>query len=269
MLIRTDPPLGKSRHEGLPDYCWMTWHPRYIEFAGNLLASGFMPRQVTLKNIRGCEPYEGTYDISLAKIPTVDMCELSDWGRKLAGIEPSSKMHLLRKMIVGAMSRLEMRRLFALSRQAVVAATGSQKGCLYSPVTPENSDHGFPLHSDRFITSRLLLVFDDVERDKSGASTFLARSELLKTLKKGETKAKARRMQVEHLLSAPPRRDSFDRLYSALYPEKDMGANTLGDPARISFRRGEGYLLDDRHWLHGRDACSGRVGSFRFHRLTF
>lgn len=74
-------------------------------------------------------------------------------------------------------------------------------------------------------------------------------------------------------LDRPLRFDSFDRFFEMVHgpnPWSTELSNAMCDASfAIPFARGEGYLLHDRQWLHGRKPVSGAVRSFRFHRLVF
>lgn len=269
MLEECDGPSYDANQTGTYEQRWMTWHPGFVEFAGNLLTSVELPKYVALTAVRGCEPYEASYDISLNQVSSATRQELLAWCRKLLHIKPSSRMYLLTRMLsIGGPGRTA-RRLFALVRRGVVELAGKEHSCLYSPVTSTKRDAGFPLHSDRFSTSRLFLVFDDVDNSEAGASIFLSRAELLRTLRRNEVFARNRHQTISRLMQNSPRRDCFDQLFTALYPQANEYNAVIKEQIRIRFRSGEGYLLDDRYWLHGREAYLRPIGKFRFHRLTF
>jgi alpha-ketoglutarate-dependent taurine dioxygenase len=67
--------------------------------------------------------------------------------------------------------------------------------------------------------------------------------------------------------------DRYDAFYGMLYG--DSAAHLLLDRRmrsacfKIRLRRGEGYLINDRRWMHGRTMTARSVTRNRLHRLTF
>ncbi|MEJ7609069.1 MAG: hypothetical protein WKF37_23045 [Bryobacteraceae bacterium] len=67
--------------------------------------------------------------------------------------------------------------------------------------------------------------------------------------------------------------DRYDELFDILHGVHPWSFKLrralLASQIRIKLYRGEGYLLDDRKWLHGRDPQSTGVDTSRMHRLAF
>lgn len=248
--------------------CSLTWDPKFKSFFLRLLSSPALPKRVSLKAIRGCEPYESSYEISTQTIDQSDRSELLSWGKQLLRFDPEARLCILSNMLPRGWSKQNTRRLFALIRRSITDSLAQDQLCLYSPVVRARRDSGFPLHADCFMTPRLLLVFDEIPSDGTGASLFLTKSKLMARLRHDSERAAAREKSIRDLLASSPSQDSFDRLFAALYPTDEI-VPALEQQFRVRFRSGDGYVIDDRHWLHGREACSGSVSSFRFHRLTF
>ncbi|WP_146165956.1 hypothetical protein [Stenotrophobium rhamnosiphilum] len=227
-----------------------------------------------MKNIRGCAPYSTTYHPDKDPRKATYWPLLLDFAKSLDDWRISDKMILFRDMFPAALDSRKMRVLFSLLRVAVTEIYGDQRASLSAPVTPERKDLGFPLHADLFLSSKLWLIFDDVPDDKSGASLFMSRQNLLHLLKKQPKFPVSALKDVRQLMCGKVSRDSFDKLFRILHG----GANEWSDELSLSLqkaamkirlRRGEGYLMDDRRWLHGRDAATRPVAAWRFHRLTF
>jgi len=68
-------------------------------------------------------------------------------------------------------------------------------------------------------------------------------------------------------------RDGFDTLYHLLHgPHEwvpDLEREIEQRQLRIKLRSGQGYLLHDGSWLHGREAPKDGVTADRLHRLVF
>jgi hypothetical protein len=159
-------------------------------------------------------------------------------------------------------------------RAAMVARTDDPRTCLFSPPTPaRGKDNRFLLHADLFLVDKLWLIFDDVPSDGTGSSTFVTREALVEALDSVRSVPARVRAELVQLVHGQLRRDSFDRLYALLHLDKrwreELHAALELRTLRIALRSGEGYLINDRYWLHGRDAASTAVGRRRFRRLTF
>jgi hypothetical protein len=196
------------------------------------------------------------------------------FAAKLSRWRVRGKLWFFRDMLVPPFDAGHIRPVFAALRTALVALARDERAALYAPVTPEKKDPGFSMHADLFLTTRLWLIFDNVPEDGTGASLFLSRAELLSVLRSIKAIPDRAVCQVATLMTRPIARDSFDRLYSILHGEHrdwhvSLSSVLRSKAATIPFGRGEGYLIDDREWLHGRAAASLAVTARRFHRITF
>lgn len=150
--------------------------------------------------------------------------------------------------------------------------TGRRAPAMCVPPSPSPKDVGFQLHADLFPAHRLLLVFDQVTA--SGArALLLRRRDLLALLREAGVPSDARH-RINRLHASPGTGDRYDRLIDALYHEEwsdllEIEGRLCDAATLVPFRRGEGYLLDDRRWLHGRASGNAPVTFRRFRRLVF
>lgn len=261
-----------NRHRSASEYLgatWYTWSDAFRRLVSDLRRTNVLSQNVTIQSIEGCEPYEETYSADLSRLSADLYLRLDSCVREFAMFRPKREMLLLRDMLFPQLHRRHTRVLFALIRDAMADALGNETACLYAPIKPESDDDGFPLHADLFLTERLFIVFDEVPTDGSGTSVFLTQRDLLSNLAGNMYQTKRKYLGVRSLLTQRVRHDSFDRLYSLLHGHAEHGSAITKGSHRVSFARGEGYLINDRHWLHGREPCSGRVSTYRFHRLTY
>ena len=238
---------------------WCTWSRSFRTLVQDLELAGALSRRTRFATVSGCEPYDQTYAVALHSVPEELEARLRSCIRDFTKFRPKARIVLLRDMLFPRLNRHKTRVLFALIRNVMTSALGSEAACLYAPVNPKSDDEGFPLHADLFQTQRLFIVFDEVPTDGSGSSLFLARRDLLRNLAADAEKANRRHVGVRHLLTTPVKRDSFDRLYSLLHKQGARTKEWKDKAHRILFGSGEGYLLNDRYWLHGREPCSGRT----------
>jgi hypothetical protein len=227
-----------------------------------------------MRTVKACEPYGGTYHLPRLAPGDALLHAINALAEALLRLRLDDEMLLLRDMFGAHLDRAQFHRLLALLRGSLVAIVGDERASLYSPPKEERKkQNDFALHADLFVVDRLLLVFDDVPDDGSGRSTFLPRARLASLLEGVRTLRDPVRARIMRLLTAPIRRDSFNRLYSLLHGDHpwhtDLARALERDQLTIGLGRGEGYLIHDRHWLHGREVVSRPVGRQRFRRLIF
>ncbi|SRR6266545_77470 len=253
---------------------WFTWSPEFRDFAQRLRKDSTLRRRVQIIEVKQCRPYGATYSTDLERLPQSDYDLFQVFAKSLYDLRLDSRAIFLRNMLPSNFTANEVRSLFALLREALVRVAGVQSGALYSPVTPKRRDNGFNLHADLFLTSHLWVVFDDVPADGTGASLLLPFSRLVKAICTCEELPNAVATEILDLLSLPLRRDSYNRLYLLLHSKRHewsaaLRANLEALVYMVPFHRGEGYLINDRLWLHGREPVSTSISSRRFHRLIF
>jgi hypothetical protein len=269
----TDPPGWHC--EDLPGRStrWLTWSSAFRDFVSSLCKSA-LRRRVLLIDVRGCSPYPTSYYLPLDVLSNLHRAKLLEFAAHLHRFPGQSELCLFRDMLTPPLDGGRIRAVFALLRTALVTLLGDERAALCSPLPSARKDLGFRLHADLFLTTRLWLIFDDVPDDNTGASLFMTRRDLLKAVRSIRAIPEDTACFVAALLTKPIARDSFDRLYRLLHCSRNRWHEALRTALRektsaVRFRSGEGYLIDDRRWLHGRTAVSGKVTSKRFHRLTY
>lgn len=164
--------------------------------------------------------------------------------------------------------------VFAFWRDALVRRTGEPRSAFYAPLGTTGSTHSdFPLHSDLYPARNLWNVFDRVAL-KGGSSTFLALRHLDLILQEGGASLERVRQRVHYYYSATDGRDHYEQLFGLLYdPELPWTSHLRSRIERmrsqIKLHSGQGYLLNDRLWLHGRTSTPERIQKRRVHRLVF
>ena len=190
-------------------------------------------------------------------------------------LRTESSLILFDKLMDRKIDGNTMRSLFAYVRSSLVAATGNPKVAIYAPLGAAGaSEQGdFPLHADLYAPVFLLNVFDQVPLDGSGASLFLPMKALLHMIDKLPSMPTKIKQRFRELIMRPSEADHYEEFYDLLHGEHPwtdglehaMAKETL----RIPLSRGQGYLVHDRHWLHGRERPTGYVRKDRLHRLIF
>jgi hypothetical protein len=273
-LFKPSPvPDHHRRHTRIPADAWSTWSDDFLDRlsreSSRLRALPAPPSIV----VRGCEPYDKSHTYRLSSLATSVAEFALDTSLALLNEVPNDGLRFFDGML-DIVSSAQLQKLFALLRMGVAALHGDARSALQPPVPRVLEDEGFLLHADLFLTNRVWLVFDDVPNDRSGKSLFLPGKSLDQALKRNALLPAPIRRVIQALLKGDSGSDAFDECFDLLHSEEHAWAGELGRDIRrsswaVKLRRGEGYLLDDRRWLHGRTAASGGVRSGRFRRLVY
>ena len=253
---------------------WLTWSPAFRRLIENLRQAGALRQRVSITRVPSCKPYDKTYTISYGKLAPELRQQIEQFLPSLKTQPCGKKAVFFRRMLSPTLNSNEIRAVFALLRVAFIEQEGNPAASLYSPVSPEKNDPGFNLHADLYLPTKLWLIFDDVPDDGSGASLFLTRKQLLRSMQTVPGVPKKAHQEIAQLLDLPLAKDSYNKMYDLIYDRRKpwcqrlQTAMTRGMQS-VCLYRGEGYLIDDRNWLHGRSPVSQAVTERRFHRLTF
>jgi hypothetical protein len=274
LFVRTTVPAHHRLDGVAREVRWVTWSPaviRRIKDAFEPLVALPVPRQIS---VRGCEPYDATYSYRLSDLNEPLRCFATETAEALLRVRIGKSLTFFSRMFDPPMSPLLFHKCMALMRFGVVQLTGDPRTALDAPVKPERHDDGFPLHADLFLTERLWLIFDDVPTGHSGKALFLRRDVFDRVVSMNPLVSAGTRRRIRTLLDRAGGQDSFDEFFDLIYSAKHPWSRSLVRILRnrswaIKFRRGEGYLINDKHWLHGRTPVRGKVSHARFRRLIY
>jgi hypothetical protein len=253
---------------------WLSWDDSVIRFFKNFGKQVDHLAAPAKISVNGCSPYESSYSYRLSRLDRSLGKQLLRLAESLLSFPPGTRLNLLTGMLDPPLSTSRLAKFVALLRAGIVRLTGDPRCALNAPVYAARHDDGFPLHADLFLTERLLLVFDDVPPGRSGASLFLPMRTLLDIAGRIQEMPQQTADRLRHLVKDGANRDSFDEFYKLLYSENNPWQPNISRALRLArfrtkLRRGEGYFIDDRHWLHGREPLNGAVSPSRFRRLVF
>jgi hypothetical protein len=248
----------------------MTWSAEFRDLLHSH-APALARLRPALRTVRGAAPYDQTYHQSPP--PALRPALLAS-ARRLQRLRPQARLLLFTGMFDDVIDRKVLHAAFALLRGALVEVMDDSRAAFHSPVaTTRGRANDFELHADLFTARRLWLIFDDVPADGSGASLLLPTAELRRLLRSSAAPPASVRRRLLSLFGTELRRDSFDELFDLMHgahPWRDaLAAELAARQFVLRLEKGEGYLCDDRRWLHGRTPVTGPVRSFRFHRLVF
>jgi hypothetical protein len=263
------------RRRGLSgDFEWYTWSATFRKLIAELLPFITAAGEPDLVQLPGLQDYAWTFSLSPDKMPSRRIQEkLHAAAAALAATTLPKGLVMLDALFDKDLGGREIRVLLALLRSALVDKFGPH-AALYPPLgTTGPSVGGFALHADMYVPEMLLNVFDDVSPDDSGASLFLPVSALPAILAAIPDLPVRDRNRILALLKSVNNDDRFGELYDLLHGKHAWKARLeelfAANEVRLKLRRGQGYMVHDRRWLHGRDAPSHGVPEFRLHRLAF
>jgi len=202
-------------------------------------------------------------------------CDIAELARGLTELPPPEGVYFFAGLLDGQINGQTLHYLFAIMRDAIAEQAKSPWAALYAPLATVGEDAGdFPLHCDMYVPEMLWNVFEDVPRDGSGAAIFLQTKELLRILDKMKSFPRPLLNSVRYCFTTPLENDRYKWLYDKLHGQKHAWTAALGRrlskrQIRISMRKGDGYLVHDRRWLHGREEPTIAVSKKRVHRLVF
>jgi len=254
---------------------WLTWSSAFLKFASRLRRHRDVrsPQVVRV----GCDSH---YDRTFTGDPRIFEDEelaagLHRYAHSLIELEPGDELILLDGLIGSGLDGLALRDLLAALRDAVVRERGDQQAALYAPLGSTGPTSGqFRLHADLYVPHKMMNIFDQVPSDGSGTSLFLAVDDFFDTLSDVGVPLEIVE-QLESLFKRRLERDGFQRMQQLLYPRGRASWSDRLEQAmdrrcrRLRLRTGQGYVINDRRWLHGREAPSGGVHPRRLHRLVF
>jgi hypothetical protein len=268
-----DPPARQRRFAISKRATWLTWSKEFRRFLAEWSRYARHAPTPRTKVIGRVRLYAETYWHRLD--------ERSELGSMLHAYTRALMRHVDRGtlcffdgLLAEGMTRKSIHLLLAAMREVVVTVLGDRRAALYNPLGSLGKSAGdFPLHADLYAPRFLFNIFDDVPDDGSGASIFLSAGELraaLRTVSMPNTV----RMSILACQRRVSTTDRYDEFYDLLHASRHPWSRSLRTALRraqhvMPFTRGQGYLIDDRRWLHGRETPSGGVTQNRIHRLIF
>jgi hypothetical protein len=275
IFIRVEVPRHHRQSSAAQLGEWYTWSDSFLNSLHRYLDRVSELPKPKLVSVGACAPYDATYTYRLSALSRPLAGFALDAAHALLAARERHSLRFFSGMLTTSISSPVLHRVFALLRCGIAAILGDGRAALHSPIATKRTDHdGFLLHADLFVVDHIWLIFDEVSPGRSGQSLFLS-TEVLRSLICGERlMLPTARARILSLLMGESGGDAFDECYDLLHSERHQWARSLAASidrrkARLKLRRGEGYLLNDRRWLHGRLPVQGNVRSSRFHRLVY
>lgn len=268
-----EPPTRLRRNRFASAVAWWTWSREFRKFLREWRAYAHRAGRPAVKLVGRRRPYGETYSHHVEGGPLGR--ELNEFARSLMSSVSRGMFVCLDGLLDGACGRRGLHLLFAAMRESIVTQRNDPRAALYNPLGSTGPDEGdFPLHADLYAPRFLFNVFDDVPGDGSGASVFLAHGDFRRALRETRSLGASWRQRILRCLAPVVSGDRYDEFWGLLHGSERPWRGELRQNLRraqhvVLFARGQGYLLDDRRWLHGREAPNGGVTRDRIHRLIF
>ncbi|MEK6334703.1 MAG: hypothetical protein AABM67_07130 [Acidobacteriota bacterium] len=271
-----DPPSKQARLKINREATWYTWSPdfRCLFKAWNEQVEK-LRSPVSIHLLRGKE-YDDTYSIPISLISDkVLLRDLLVFAEDLYALEIGDQLMLFTGLIDEDLCSRSLRYLLAFLRAALVYCSGDPLSALCQPISrSQKTGKEFPLHSDLYIPAILFNVFDDAENDSSGASLFLSVASVIELLGSVKSLPDDVRQRITANLTRMHDRDCYEENYDLLHGcahkwTQDLEQRMTRRQSKIKLYCGQGYMIHDRKWLHGRESLRGKLSTKRLHRLIF
>ncbi|TCD12093.1 hypothetical protein EZ449_03490 [Pedobacter frigidisoli] len=252
---------------------WLTWSKEFLSLNKALRQQQLINGKVTSVKIRAYKA--GNYSVNLKNFDKDLLNQLKLYAAELCRFNPNQELIFFTGLINRKISGNLLQFIFATLKEIIVAKHKDKFAALYIPLVSGKKISELPLHSDLFVTDILLNIFEKVKIDGSGHSTFLPLNFfLVQILPQLESMPLSISEKITEILTVVTKKDRYDELVNLLYNEKHPWNEELltlmeTHQQRILFTKGEGYLINDRNWLHGRAATNGGILKKRLHRLAY
>jgi hypothetical protein len=254
---------------------WQTWSVETRQILHRLAESA--PKLPEPQLVRfGSGEYEYSLDIDLATCLRPALWrQVKQVVRALYELKPRAGIVLFDRLFDSRIDGKVLRLLLAAARNELVKMAGDSRAAIYAPLGASGgAEQGdFPIHADLYRPVILWNIFDNVPADGSGASLFLRATTLLQAVRDSSGIPKDVKKRIRELLRGPIRSDSYEEFWDLIHGAHPWVTRLERIIKReqlvFGLGRGQGYMVHDRLWLHGRQAPRTKVGRDRLHRLIF
>ncbi len=252
---------------------WFTWSARARETLSSLAHHHLpRPRVTYFQNTE----YGYTLQSKARELVPLELRRRLDaLAAAFLRIDCGDRLFLFDNLIGGSIDGRCLQSFFAWVCARIVEITRDPQAAIYAPLgaVGGTAQGDFPLHADLYAPVHLLNVFDEVPADGSGEALLLPAGHLFRCVDELRSMPARARQRVQQLLCEASNTDHYEEFYNLLHGphrwtsklESAMTATAL----RVALTRGQGYMVHDRRWLHGRMAPSSRVRKNRLHRIIF
>lgn len=277
----TKPPLDRE-YNLINNYAeWNTWSSEALLFLKKWNIAIKDLEEPNLISVLEGKPYDYTYSLNPYGLVANEIYnEFKLFSETFYNLKISQNILLFSNLLSPEFNSTGLHFLFACMRNYLVEMTGDILFALYTPLgTTTNgavyiSMADFGLHADLYPPKNLFNVFEEVDNDSSGASIFLQTSVLSEILDDINTISSENKSKILDPLFKEDKEDHYTEFFNLLHGHEHRWVDELerifkARQIRIKMKKGEGYLINDRMWLHGRESTTLPVTEKRLHRFIF
>ena len=274
-IFRQIPPPSRQARNRVNQYAhWYTWSKEFRTLLKPLSRELRNLKSPASTHLLGGKEYDDTFSVCLSSISDRGVArEFKLFAQSLYNLDVANRLMLFTDMLNDELDGSTLRRLYGLLRDALVSFSKDPLSAMCQPIKAQKVGKDFPLHSDLYIPVILFNIFQDVPNDARGSSLFLPVSEVVQLLRGLKTLPPDTRNRMIDNLTNIHRDDRYEESFQLIHGghawtdelEQRMRQRQL----RIKLYSGQGYMLHDRRWLHGRDDVNGGLTHKRLHRLIF
>jgi hypothetical protein len=257
------------------DCNWFTWSDDFRQEIPEIKQQLKKVKSVDFIFLKKYKEYNYTYQVNINKLDPNFVKIFTEYAICLLKCNPRRRISFFTDLIDENINGRLYHFIIALFRSIIVKVTKDDTNALYSPLTAGKKESEFPLHCDLYIPKILFNIFEKVPDNSTGASIFVKTEVLFKEvipfikIIPPEIKRK-----LKSFIYGARIFDNYDKFYGLLYNEEHPWAKKLkkelhNRKLKIRLVKGQGYMIDDTIWMHGRDKTVGGVSSKRLHRLIF
>lgn len=273
MLQRIDSPKRKLTIDQDQHPQWYTWTDTFVKDLHSLKKE-LDQVDVRLVHFADNTEYNYTYSIDAERFSDNTLAYFETCARELCRLNPSQHLFFFTNLINRQISNTNFQKIFCLLRHSIIKLRNEANQALYAPLNGGKHQSNFPLHCDLYIPKILWNIYGQVPSDGSGRTLLLKVKQVFSVLDAIPTVPKETLKRLRQLIAQHDPTDNFNEFYQLLHNpankwNKDFIRETKKLQSTILFSRGEGYMIHDRIWMHGRDHTSGGISRKRLHRLIF
>jgi hypothetical protein len=254
---------------------WLTWSDEAVELLAMFCGEAQRLPNPNVISLPGGSEFSKSFSIPLDALQQLKCFSgLVQMASTIRRSTPGEGIFLFRDLLNKEFRGEQLGKFLTAMREVMVFLTGELHEALYAPLSwvgPKADE--FPLHADLYAPNLLWNIFDRVPRDGSGAARLLPVPVFKKLLKQKRVPMRDRTVLLS-CLNDNSVEDRFRIFYELLHVNYASWTVRLNSGMKehqflVPLGYGQGYLINDRRWLHGRNAPTGGVTTKRVHRLVF
>jgi hypothetical protein len=253
---------------------WYTWSDKFTSFSLHIVEHAEKYGEPEFINYDPSQQFTYTFAVDIKRVESRFLKEMSGWTKNLSKFKTHSRLVFFDQIFSENINEKTYHFLIALFRTQLTSLKKDPMSSLYAPLTVNNQNNDFPLHCDLYPPKRLWNVYEDVAPGEFGASLFLPVRTLLRQLAPNvKTLPKQQLKRLSDLIHVESHQDRYNAFFDILYNnhlwsaalKRVMHQQCLS----IKFQKGQGYMINDRVWMHGRTQTNSAITARRLHRLIF